>query len=155
MAFIDRVVEHPGRIKLTPATNAEGSIIENVYDISREEGEVTEEGTPLNAENLNKEIEEAIGNLDDAIKIDPNNNVHVQNIRSGRTRVKTKKKASVTTTVKFNPAFTSTPRMSVTPFASSPQSVSAAIKSVSTTQAVISVYATGAWNISIDWIAIL
>ena len=50
MAFTDRVVEHPGRVKLT---NVSGDI----YDITPYEGEVTAQGTLLNAANLNKETQ--------------------------------------------------------------------------------------------------
>lgn len=48
MAFVDRIVDHPGRVRLTPVTGEE-----NVYDMTREEGEVYEPGTLLNANNLN------------------------------------------------------------------------------------------------------
>lgn len=43
----DRVVEHPGRYRFTPVPGEEG-----VYDVTREEGTVTEPGTRLNAANL-------------------------------------------------------------------------------------------------------
>lgn len=52
MAFIDRIVDHPGRVVLTPVTGET-----NTYDITRAEGIVTEEGTLLNASNLNKETQ--------------------------------------------------------------------------------------------------
>lgn len=48
MAFVDRIVDHPGRVRLTPVSGET-----NVYDITREEGEVYEPGTLLNANNLN------------------------------------------------------------------------------------------------------
>ena len=48
MAFADREVQYPGRVKLTPVSGTA-----NVYDMERQEGEVYEEGTILNAENLN------------------------------------------------------------------------------------------------------
>ena len=48
MNFEDRVVDHAGRVKLTAV---EGQ--NNVYDVSREEGTVTKEGTPLNAATFN------------------------------------------------------------------------------------------------------
>ena len=50
MAFTDRVVEHPGRVKLT---NVSGDI----YDITPYEGEVTAPGTLLNAANLNQQTQ--------------------------------------------------------------------------------------------------
>lgn len=48
MAFTDRIVQYPGRVKLTPVSGQT-----NVYDIEREEGTVSTEGTLLNANNLN------------------------------------------------------------------------------------------------------
>lgn len=52
MAFSDRVVEHPGRVKLTPVTGQS-----NVYDMERAEGEEYSEGTLLNALNLNTQTQ--------------------------------------------------------------------------------------------------
>ena len=49
MAFVDRIVEHPGRFRLT-------QVDDDVFDLTREEGEVTEAGTPLDAEHFNNEI---------------------------------------------------------------------------------------------------
>lgn len=47
--FVDRLVEHPGRIKLTDTTSGN----EQIVDVTREEGVITEPGTLLNATNLN------------------------------------------------------------------------------------------------------
>lgn len=47
--FTDRVVQYPGRIKLTNVQDG----TEATYDMTREEGTVTTEGTLLNAANLN------------------------------------------------------------------------------------------------------
>lgn len=60
MAFIDRVVEHPGRIKLTPVTGQS-----NVYDMERVEGEEYTPGTLLNALNLNTQtqLDNSVQNL--------------------------------------------------------------------------------------------
>jgi hypothetical protein len=59
MAFVDRVVEHPNRWKLTAVSGET-----DTYDLTRAEGTVTEEGTLLNAENLNAEVENiAHGNI--------------------------------------------------------------------------------------------
>ena len=48
LALKDRIVENPGRIRLTAVSGEE-----NVYDVTREEGAVTQAGTELNASNLN------------------------------------------------------------------------------------------------------
>lgn len=49
MAFVDRVVEYPGRIKLTDI----GGVELGTYDVTRDEGDVFTVGTLLNATNLN------------------------------------------------------------------------------------------------------
>lgn len=52
--FEDRVVEHPGRVTMTPVAGES-----NTYDMSRAEGTVTTEGTRFNADTFN-EISNAI-----------------------------------------------------------------------------------------------
>lgn len=52
MAFTDRVVEYPGRVKLTPVTGQT-----NVYDMERSEGAEYTVGTLLNALNLNTQTQ--------------------------------------------------------------------------------------------------
>ncbi len=47
MALQDRIVEYPGRVTLTPVPGEE-----NTFDMARNEGTVTQEGTQLNAANL-------------------------------------------------------------------------------------------------------
>lgn len=48
MALTDRRVEFPGRIKLTAVSGET-----DTYDVERAEGTVTQEGTEINADNLN------------------------------------------------------------------------------------------------------
>ncbi len=48
MALTDRTTEYPGRIVLTPVAGEE-----NTYDVTRAEGQVIEQGTRLNVQNLN------------------------------------------------------------------------------------------------------
>ena len=48
MAFVDRVVDYPGRVRLELVTGET-----DIYDMTREEGLVLTEGTLLNAANLN------------------------------------------------------------------------------------------------------
>ena len=49
MAFIDRIVEYPGRVTLTDT----GGVVLGTYDVTRDEGDVYTAGTLLNATNLN------------------------------------------------------------------------------------------------------
>lgn len=46
--WMDRYVEHPSRRKLTPVSGEE-----NVYDVTRSEGNVITPGDAFNAENMN------------------------------------------------------------------------------------------------------
>lgn len=59
--FTDRVVQYPGRVTMTPTGN------ENEYDLARAEGNVTEPGTPFNAETFNDIADEIIQTADDNI----------------------------------------------------------------------------------------
>ena len=52
MAFTDRIVQYPGRVKMTPVSGQT-----NVYDMTAQEGTVTTEGTLLNAANLNQQTQ--------------------------------------------------------------------------------------------------
>lgn len=52
MSFIDRIVQFPGRVKLTPVSGQT-----NVYDMVRQEGDVYTDGTLLNANNLNTQTQ--------------------------------------------------------------------------------------------------
>ena len=60
--FTDRSVEFPGRYKLTPTGTTD------VYDLTREEGTIYNQGTPLNSANLN-------GAMQDVIDLIPSNAV--------------------------------------------------------------------------------
>ena len=51
MKFIDREVEYPNRIRLKEVRKEQNGDV--IYDLLREEGDITTPGTPLNAENLN------------------------------------------------------------------------------------------------------
>lgn len=62
MAFQNRQAEHPNRKKLTvvaEGTNSNGTKVLTV-DVERAEGNVSVQGTPLTAENLNAEIKALI-----------------------------------------------------------------------------------------------
>ena len=60
MAFTDRIVQYPGRVKMTPVSGQT-----DVYDMTAQEGTVTTEGTLLNAANLNTQtqLDNAVQNL--------------------------------------------------------------------------------------------
>ena len=150
MAFVDRVVEHPGRVTLTPTGNT------NEYDMTRSEGTVTEEGTPLNATNLNTIIQEMIDNAlapySSALDVDANGNVHFRNLQSGSVRMKmTAARATVTATVTFPRAFTTLPKIVVTPLTASPSACSVSVSNVSTTGFTVYFYRTTKTDTTVYW----
>jgi hypothetical protein len=152
MAFTDRVVEYPGRVVLTPTGNA------NEYDMTRSEGTVTEEGTALNATNLNTIIQDMIDNAiapySSALDVDANGNVHFRNLQSGSVQMKVNTaKTTVTATVTFPRAFTKLPKIVVTPLTASPAACSVSVSNVSTTGFTVYFYRTTATNTYVYWIA--
>ena len=152
MAFVDRVVEYPGRVTLTPTGNPDE------YDVARSEGTVTEEGTPLNATNLNTIIQDmidsALAPYTGALDVDANGNVHFRNLQSGSAVLKVPTaKTTVTTTVTFPTAFTKLPKIVVTPLSAAPSACSVTVSNVSTTGFTIYFYRTTAINTTVYWIA--
>ena len=153
MAFSDRVVQYPNRWKLTTVS---GTSVSGVYTVEREEGEVENVGTPLNADSLNTEVRAAVAEALAALDIDSNDNVHVQNIQCGRVQV-TVKEADTTYTksVTFSQPFTSVPRVVTTPMTSVPEKVSIGITDVTTSGFSITLNRTSAVNTSVNWIAMI
>lgn len=150
MAFTDRVVEYPGRVRLTAVSGET-----DVYDMTREEGTVTEAGTPLNANNINTEIANVVADQISAINIDSDGNVTVRNIQSGAESI------TVTTagepkaaTVTFSQAFTSPPYVTVTPMTKYPGTIMATAVSVSATGFTIYLYRPSTGSNTVHWIAV-
>lgn len=52
MAFVDRIVEFPGRFDITEVDSG----VTKTYDLVPNEGEVQQDGTLLNAANMNDQI---------------------------------------------------------------------------------------------------
>ena len=69
MAFQNRLVEHPGRVVMTPVAGAE-----NTYDMTPAEGEVYTEGTLLDAENINNEVHDIINGHLPGLSVDDKGN---------------------------------------------------------------------------------
>lgn len=153
MAFVDRVVEHPNRWKLV---NVDDPTDVKIYDVTREEGEVTNPGTPLNAENLNGAIQAAAAAGLADFDIDETGNVRVQNIQCGQAKV-TVKKANTTYTksVTFPQAFTAVPRVVVTPFSAAPEAIQISVKDITTTGFSIYMNRTTVVNTKVNWIAMI
>lgn len=163
MAFTNRVVEHPGRYQLV---NADTGVVLGTFDLQRAEGTVTEEGTPLNADNLNREFEAVVAEVTESITdavdsrlsaftIDSSKNVSFRNLQRGTAKVKAKSKKVVTKTVNFPKAFTKVPSVVVTPVSGAPNKVSFSIKALSTRGFDICLYRTDNTETTFHWIAVL
>lgn len=163
MAFIDRVVEHPGRFTLT---NADTGEVLGTFDFARAEGTVTTEGTQLNAANLNQEIADAVTqvteNLGDSIDsrlsaftIDANQNVGMRNIQRGRVLVSAKKNKVATKHVNFPKAFTTIPSVTITPISSAPNKISCSVNNVTTKGFDLCMHRTSDTDTAFGWMAML
>ena len=151
MTFEDRLVEKPNRYTLTDDS---GNIL-GTYTLTRAEGTVTREGTPLNAANLNAALQEAVDSAAaqalGPFSVDASNNVRVKNSQSGKVKIKPKAKKVVSKKITFNPAFTSVPSVVVTPVTVTPQNVRASVSNITTTGAVIYLYRTNTIETNICW----
>ena len=156
MAFVDRVVQHPNRVRLTPVSGET-----NVYDMTRAEGTITTPGTPLNKKNLTNEVKTlistAMAKVNAALTIDASGNVTMRNIQCGNVVIKTASfvKENVRQHVTFSPAFTEQPRVVATMRGGAPTSGSVSVKAVTTTGFDIYAYRTTAINTEVDWIAMI
>lgn len=146
MAFVDRLVEHPGRVTLTDVSN--GTEL-GTFDMVRAEGEVEEEGTPLNAENLNAEIGGAINSAVGGFR--------VSEIQCGAIKITpTAAKAVTTATVTFPAAFQKVPRIIVQPTGTtnaSPATTNALPTDITTTGFKIKMYRADKVATWVHWIA--
>lgn len=152
MAFVDRVVEYPGRVTLTATGNPDE------YDVTRSEGTVTEEGTPLTATNLNTIIQDmidsALAPYSGALDIDANGNVHFRNLQSGNALLKVPTaKTTVTLNVTFPRPFTKVPKVVASPQSAGPSLMSTSVGNITTTGFNIYFYRTTAVDTNIFWIA--
>lgn len=144
--FSDRLVEYPGRYLLTDSS---GTSTE--YTLTRDEGEVTEEGTELTADN----IEEGIVAVVSAGLT--NREIGLSDLmQCGSVVAKTKgnAKETVTVDVSFGTTFSTTPVVIATAVSAVPHNLDVSVKSITTTGCTIYVYrSTGSFNTTINWIA--
>lgn len=146
--FIDRIVEHPNRVKLEPVSG-------NIYDMTREEGTVTEEGTPLNSSNLINNINELIDAKLSGVTIDSNGNLSARNFQSGSASVTPTSGTPTTKAITFPKPFSSAPRVVLTPVTGVPQNVSLGVSGITTTGFNIVIYRNSATNTTVNWLAML
>jgi hypothetical protein len=144
--FSDRLVEYPGRYLLTDSAGTSTQ-----YTLTRDEGEVTDEGTELTADNLEAGIKAVVsaGLTDGSISLS-------ELIQCGAVVAKTKgnAKETVTVDVSFGTTFPTTPIVVATPYSSVPHTVDISVKGVTTTGCTIYVYrSTSGANTVVNWIA--
>ena len=150
MAFQNRLVEHPGRVVMTPVTGAE-----NTYDMTPAEGEVYTEGTLLDAENMNTEINDIINGHLPGLSVDDKGNYHFPNIQAGSASCPVAKKdTNYSVWVTFPKPFSVQPYVVATPAADSPNSTQWCVSGVTTNGFWYRCRRTGAWNSGFNWIAI-
>lgn len=154
MAFTNRVVSEPNRYTLT---DAEGNT-KTVY-LTPDPGDVVTEGTPLNAENLNKEIK-ALAQQATGAKADSAGNLKCNNIQRGTVSMPTKGASgkTVSVAVKFKKAFSAAPTVVATPYATRPDGVNANVGEITTTG--FNMYccrstAAGNKDTKVKWIAVV
>ncbi len=151
MALKNRLVEYPNRYILRDeAGNETGP-----YYLIRDEGEVEEPGTPLNAENIAAEIKDVVDSALEPFTIDNNGNVSVKNIQRGKATIQGKAKAVTSKEVKFPKAFTKVPTVVVTPATTIPQSVHASVYNVTTTGFTLHLYRKTKATNTVHWVAMV
>lgn len=139
MAFKNRVVEHPNRIKLVDA--ASGNVL-GVFDMTAEEGVVTEEGTALTAENLNKEVQSqakaiAENTANTAVS---GAKTQLSRIKRGTTYKTVSGKKTTTMTVKYGTTMPGNAHVVVTPITGNPANIRVSVKSKGTTTFTVAIY---------------
>ena len=132
MAFENRIVENPGRVVLTPV---EG--LTNTYDAdyTAQEGEVTQEGTLLDADSMNSAVQDLIDSALNGITITDQGTLKVRNIQAGVVSI-TPTAANTTTSKEFtfSDTFENVPVVMVLPRSRAPEQITTyAVHDISTT----------------------
>lgn len=154
MAFLDRLVQYPNRYTMTDSSGNTSTIF-----LEPSPGEVTQEGTLLNAENLNQGIKDIAVEATGA-SADSAGNAQLNNLQCGSVVALSKGKGgkTVSVNVTFPKAFSATPIVMATPVTSRPDGVRASVKNASPTGCTIYLYrstAVGNSNTTVAWIATL
>lgn len=154
MEFLDRLVQYPNRYTMTDSS---GNTLTVFLDPAP--GDVTQEGTMLNAENLNQGIKDIAVEATGATA-DSAGNAQLNNLQCGNVLALSKGKGgkTVSVSVTFPRAFSATPVVVAVPVTSRPDGVRASVKNASPTGCTIYLYrstAVGNSNTTVAWIATL
>lgn len=121
MAFENRIVEHPGRVVLTPVTGQT-----NTYDADyvSQQGTVSQEGTMMEATAMNAAVQDLIDSSMNGINISPSGTVTMNNIQIGVVSVTPTAANTVTSgSFTFASEFENTPVVMLLPRSRAPESV--------------------------------
>ena len=154
MSFEDRLVEYPNRYTMTDASGNTSTVY-----LDPDPGEVTQEGTMLNAENLNAEVE-SIAQSATGVTADSYGNARINNIQHGRATAPSKgsRGRCVSVKVTFPQAFSATPAVVALARTSRPDGVRVSVNGESPTGFTLHLYRSTALsdvNTSVWWIAML
>lgn len=145
--FENRIVEFPGRIKLRDGTGTETG----PFTVVRDEGEVTEEGTAISAENLNSEITAQATAVAEGLI-----STTVPEIRSGTETVRVRSKKTGVKKISFKKAFSKIPDIAAVVVTSDPKAFRISVSGISTTSFTIhaSNPKSSTATIRVSWIAV-
>lgn len=154
MPFEDRLVEYPNRYTMTDASGNTSTVY-----LDPDPGEVTQEGTMLNAENLNAEVE-SIAQSATGVTADSYGNARINNIQHGRATAPSKgsRGRCVSVKVTFPHAFSATPAVVALARTNRPDGVRIGVKGESPTGFTLYLYRSTALsdvNTTVSWIAML
>ena len=131
MAFENRIVEHPGRVVLTPVTGQS-----NTYDAdyTSAEGTVTQDGTLMDADSMNEAVQDLIDSTLNGVTVTAGGTLKAPNIQGGvvsvtPTSANTIKSQAFT----FAEAFENVPVVMLVPRTTVPNAITCGVSNVSTT----------------------
>lgn len=155
MAFTDRISEHPNRVVLTPV---EG--LENTYEIDFQtaQGEVSQEGTSLTADEMNEAVNDLIASAFNGASVTSNGTFKANNIKGGIVSI-TPSRANTVASATFNlwgdAPFENPPLVIVCPQSAVPNQVQSwSIKNVTTTGFTLYMLRTNTTQTQFHYIAI-
>ena len=131
MAFTDRISEHPNRVVLTEVSGQA-----NTYDIDFEsaQGTISQEGTSLNATEMNDAVNDLIASAFNGVNITSGGSIKARNIQGGVVSVTpTSANAVKSQSFTFAQAFENTPIVILTPRTTVPNTITCGVSNVSTT----------------------
>lgn len=131
MAFTDRISEHPNRVVLTEVSGQA-----NTYDIDFEsaQGTISQEGTSLNATEMNDAVNDLIASAFNGVNITSGGSIKARNIQGGVVSVTpTSANAVNSQSFTFDQPFENTPIVVLTPRTTVPNTITCGVSNVSTT----------------------